>query len=171
MNCFPPNCAIIKRRIYYSHQPIQKNPVISSTDISSSPPVISATLRGARGNICALRAAQIALITGVVAWETLSLAATATPVSKHEWLCFIRARWLQRNAQVWHGKTKLWSWTSSSSWNMAQVNAVQQSNSTSLDLVVFTKQLAFRGWIWPRRFYHLATLVRSRGGWYNRILL
>ena len=88
-------------------------------------------------------------IAGVAAWETLSLAATATPVCKHKWLCFIRARWLQRNGQVWHGKKKLWSWTSSSSWNMAQVNAVQQSNSTSSDLVVFTIQLAFRGWIEP----------------------
>ena len=36
-------------------------------DITSSPPVISATLRGARGNTGALRAAQIALIAGVAA--------------------------------------------------------------------------------------------------------
>ena len=39
--------------------------IVKPPDISSSPPVISATLRGARGNICALRAAQIALIAGV----------------------------------------------------------------------------------------------------------
>ena len=123
--------------------------IIKPRDISSSSPVISATLRGARGNMCALRVALIALIAGVAAWETLSLAATATPVCKHKWLCFIRARWLQRNGQVWHGKKKLWSWTSSSSWNMARVSAVQQSNLTSSDLVVFTIQLAFRGWIGP----------------------
>ena len=36
--------------------------IIKPPDISPSPPVISATLRGARGNIGALRAAQIALI-------------------------------------------------------------------------------------------------------------
>ena len=41
--------------------------IIQPPDISSSPLVISATLRGARGNICALRAAQIALIAGVAA--------------------------------------------------------------------------------------------------------
>ena len=75
--------------------------------MSSSSPVISATLRGARGNICALRAAQIALIAGVVAWETLPRVATATPVCKHEWLCFICARWLQRNGQVLTWKEKV----------------------------------------------------------------
>ncbi len=142
--------------------------IINSPDISSSPPVISVTLRGARGNICALSVAQIAQIAVVAAWETLSLAVTATPVCKHKWLCFIRARWLQRNGQVWHGKKKLWSWTSSSSWDMAQVNAVQQSNSTSSDLVVFTIQLAFRGWIGPHRFYHPAAYISHFGlvrGW------
>ncbi len=36
-------------------------------DRSSGLPVISASLRGARGNICALRASQIALIAGVAA--------------------------------------------------------------------------------------------------------
>ena len=36
------------------------------------------------GNIGALRAEQIALIAGVAAGETLCLAATATPVGKHE---------------------------------------------------------------------------------------
>ena len=41
--------------------------IIKPPDISSSPPVISATLRGARGNIGALRAAQIVLIAGVAA--------------------------------------------------------------------------------------------------------
>ncbi len=111
---------------------------------SSSPPVTSATLRDVRGNICALRAAQSSPIAGVAAWETLSLAATTTPVCKHKCSCFIHARWLQRNGQVWRGKKNLWSWTSSSSRNMAQVNAVQLSNSTSSDLVVFTIQsLAF----------------------------
>ena len=41
--------------------------LIKSPGTSSSPPVISATLRGARGNTGALRAAQIALIAGVAA--------------------------------------------------------------------------------------------------------
>ena len=41
--------------------------IIKPLDILSSLPVIPATLRGARGNICALRAAKIALIAGVAA--------------------------------------------------------------------------------------------------------
>ena len=41
--------------------------IIKPPGISSSPPVISATLRGARGKICALRAAKIAPIAGVAA--------------------------------------------------------------------------------------------------------
>ena len=41
--------------------------IIKPPDTSSSPAIISATLRGARGNICALRAAQIALVAGVAA--------------------------------------------------------------------------------------------------------
>ena len=41
--------------------------MIKPPDMSSSSPVISATLRGARGNNCTLRAAQIALIAGVAA--------------------------------------------------------------------------------------------------------
>ena len=41
--------------------------MIKPPGISSSLPVTSATLRGARGYICALRAAQIALIAGVAA--------------------------------------------------------------------------------------------------------
>ena len=41
--------------------------MITPTDISSSLTVRSTTLRGARGNIGALRAARIALIAGVAA--------------------------------------------------------------------------------------------------------
>ena len=70
---------------YIGHfRPEPKLSITKPPDTSSSPPVISATLRGARGIICALRAAQIALIAGVAACETLSLAATATPVCKHK---------------------------------------------------------------------------------------
>ena len=63
--------------------PLQSNSVISSTGyiiqplilaifgrnrmLTSSPPLVSASLRGARGNIGALRAAQIVLIAGVAA--------------------------------------------------------------------------------------------------------
>ena len=53
---------------YIGHFRLEPNfHIIKPPDISSSSPVISATLRGARGNICALRAAQIALIAGVAA--------------------------------------------------------------------------------------------------------
>ena len=68
-----------------------------------------------------------------------------------------------------------WEKWVSSFWNMVQVNAVQKSNSTSSDLVVFTIQLAFRGWIGLHQFHHPAAYISHfgpvRGGWHNRILL
>ena len=70
---------------YIGHfQPEPNFYIIKPPDISFSPPVISATLRGAGGYINALRAAQIALIAGVAARETLSLEATATAVCKQK---------------------------------------------------------------------------------------
>ena len=116
------------------------------------------------GTLTRLELHKLAWIAGVAGWETLSLAATATSVCKHEWLCLLRARWLQRNGQVWHGKKKkLWSWTSSSFWNRAQANAVQLSNSTSSHLVVLHNTVdSLEDELGPRRFYQpliSATLV------------
>ena len=157
---------------------------MSSTDVSSSrlywpfsagteflPPVVSATLRGARGNLCALRAAQIARISGVAAWETLFLAATATPVALQTQVIVFHSCKMapQRNGQVWHGKRKV---AILDKLKLLKHGTSQRRAAEQLDIIGFglfcTIQSAFRGWIGPHRFDHPAACIRHFGpvrGW------
>ena len=90
-------------------------------------------------------------------------------------MCFIRARWLQRNGQVWHGKK---------SCDPGQAQALgTRHKSTQCSRATRHHRI----WLFSQYSWHSeaelgptdfiiqplisAILVRSGGGWYNRILL
>ena len=86
-----------------------------------------------------------------------------------QWLCFVRARWLQRNGQVGHGKKKV---AILDKLKLLKHGTSQRSAAEQLDTIGFgcfhNMQLAFRGWIGPHRFDHPAAYISHFGpvrGW------
>ena len=142
--------------------------IINSPDISSSPPVISVTLRGARGNICALRAAQIALIAGVAAWETLSWQPQPHTCLK-TWVTVFRSckmAPMKRTSLTWKEKVVILDELKLLERGTGQRSAVEELNLIGYGF--FTTQLVFRGWIGPHRFSHPAAYISHFGpvrGW------
>ena len=141
----------------------QENP----RDVSSGPPVTSlATLTGARGNMGALRVAQIALIAGVAAGETFR-------PGNHSRTCWQtsvanRVSFVQDGS---HETDEFDAERKSCDPGRARARETrhkstqcQQSNSTSSHWVVFHNTVGISRMNWaPPVFYHPAALYQPLG--------
>ena len=130
---------------------------------------ISATLRGARGNIRALRAAQIALNCRCGCWSRTCLQTRVIVFHSCEMAPTKRTSFDTERKSCDPGQAQALE---------TRHKSTQCSRATRHHRIRLfcTIQSAFRGWIGPRRFDHPAAYISHfgpgpGGGWYNRILL